>query len=238
MKLIDLTLKRFGRLRVEARTLLQGKETMWLCRCDCGNTHVASSSNLRRGNVHSCGCLASDRIAKLNRARAKTGMSRGVNGKRTPTYVSWASMKARCTNPNATGYDRYGGRGIRVCKRWLGPHGFENFLADMGIRSNGMTLDRENNDGNYTPKNCRWATRKQQAVNRHDACGDRNGARKHPERMRRGERNPSSKLTASQVKMIRIKHADGSSLSELADRFSVNPVSIWKIIHHLTWRHV
>ena len=81
----------------------------------------------------------------------------------TLTRVSWFNMRARCTNPRATAFDRYGARGIRVCARW---RSFENFLRDMGERPVGRTLDRIDSDGNYTPKNCRWATRSEQERNK------------------------------------------------------------------------
>jgi hypothetical protein len=89
-----------------------------------------------------------------------------INGKRTPEYASWSSMKTRCNNPRAFAYDRYGGRGITICARWQGRNGFTNFLTDMGRRPPGTTLDRHPNpDGNYTPTNCRWATPSTQCQN-------------------------------------------------------------------------
>lgn len=83
---------------------------------------------------------------------------------RSPTYRTWSSMKMRCLNPKAIDYLRYGGRGISICDRWL--HSFENFLADMGERPQGMQLDRINNDGDYEPTNCRWISKRQNACNR------------------------------------------------------------------------
>ena len=102
----------------------------------------------------------------MNQIPKTHGMTRvgGWKGKISPTYLSWQRMKGRCLNPNDVAYARYGGRGITVCARWL--HSFENFLADMGERPDGLQLDRITNDGNYEPSNCRWVTKRDNARNR------------------------------------------------------------------------
>jgi hypothetical protein len=153
--LLDLKGLHFGRLKVLSRALnnKQGG-AMWLCRCTCGVEKVVRSAELKRGGAVSCGCYMKENNAKLKRTH---GMSY------TCIYKIWRAMHDRCYNPTTRTYKTHGARGITVCKRW---HAFKNFYADMGDKPVGKSLDRINNDGNYTPANCRWATPKEQAQNR------------------------------------------------------------------------
>jgi hypothetical protein len=148
--MIDMTNQRFGRLTAVE---YQG-EAHWLCRCDCGKGKIIAGYSLRNGLSQSCGCLRNERV------RAAIGTVRLGNEK---TYKTWSDMRQRCYNPNDPGYKNWGGRGIRICRRW---RTFANFLADMGPRPPGMTIERRNNDGNYTPSNCVWLPKAKQARNR------------------------------------------------------------------------
>jgi len=149
---LELTGKRFGRLAVINPAPSS----------DCGSVKVVATQRLRFGETRSCGCLERDNRSAIGRANKRHGHS--TREHKSPEYYSWTAMLARCRDPNAKHFDRYGGRGIAVCKRWLK---FENFLADMGKRPKGKTLDRfPNPDGNYKKRNCRWATPKEQRNNR------------------------------------------------------------------------
>jgi hypothetical protein len=143
--------ERYGRLRVIGR-----ESHFAICICDCGSNRRVDTSKLRNGETRSCGCLA--REISSTRDHSTHGMTH------TATYRSWQKMRDRCSNPKNDHWKLYGGRGIVVCERWR--DSFENFLADMGTRPAGCTLDRfPNRDGNYEPGNCRWATSQQQGRN-------------------------------------------------------------------------
>lgn len=148
----DLLGRKIGKLTVIGRAPNRGKLALWVCRCVCGNKTTVLAGNLSRGHTRSCGCLWGKSVTKHGYIRH-------------PLYCVWKDMKARCLNLHAVAYPRYGGRGISICGAWLEPKNFILWALGHGYRK-GLTLDRRNNNGNYTPRNCRFVTRKIQQRNR------------------------------------------------------------------------
>lgn len=208
-KFRDLTGLKFGRWLVIKRGKNgKWKGVQWECVCECGNERTVNGSSLTNGKSKSCGCLQRELTSKKF---LKHGCTR--NGKLTRAYEVWLNMRNRCRNPKHPSYKYYGGRGILVCERW---NDFRNFLEDMGEQPAGLEIDRIENDGNYEPGNCRWATSKQQKEN-----------------------NRKPKLTKLKVQVIKKLLAESSlTQTAIADIFNVSKTHIGHIRANRTWKNI
>jgi len=148
----DISGQVFGYLTAIKYIGIKNKNPLWLCDCPCGNSINATSNHLRSGDTKSCGCYKSE-------VHGTHGMCN------TPEYNTWDGMKQRCSNPNHESFNHYGGRGIKVCDEWV--NSFENFIIDMGKKpSANHSIERINNNENYHPSNCKWATHLEQSINK------------------------------------------------------------------------
>lgn len=154
MKKIDLKDKKFGRLIVQNEV---GRDKtgriLWKCKCDCGNIRNIRGTDLHKGRQKSCGCLRTEKTIENSTIH---------NMSKTPTYRTWSNMVQRCNNHKNNSYYNYGGRGIKVCEKWLN---FIGFFEDMGLRPDGLTIERRDNELGYSKTNCYWADRTAQARN-------------------------------------------------------------------------
>lgn len=157
-KLIERAGRRYGRLLITTREPNDARgNTRWRYLCDCGTVGSLKGSALDGGNTKSCGCLRKDGQSHVNHGHSH-------RGRMTATYRTWLALRQRVSNPKDASYPNYGGRGIQVCNRWR--ESFENFLADMGEKPAGLSIERQDNEGHYTPDNCVWADRHTQNKNR------------------------------------------------------------------------
>jgi len=156
---VSLAGRQFGRWTVISLVEYRKTNAVYKCRCECGTVRDVWAAGLKTGRSRSCGCL----MTELAKGRGKKAFEDKVTNKRE--YWIWVNIKQRCQNPKASGYSKYGGRGIAMCERWAAS--FDAFLADMGARPTpGHSVDRVDNCKGYSPENCRWATGGEQSRNR------------------------------------------------------------------------
>ena len=213
-KLKDLTGKKFGRLTVLEYVGRKSGKTLWLCKCDCGNKITAIGGNLTRKTKprKSCGCYQKEAHLK---SITKHGFATSKKSAGYYIYNTWCNMQDRCSKPNETNYDRYGGRGISVCSEWNHPRVFVEWAKENGWKK-GLQIDRIDNNGNYEPDNCHFVTSAENCQNR-----------------------SSTKLNAEKVRKIRELYETGKkNVNELLAMFDVCGGTIYSIINYKSWRNI
>lgn len=190
--------KTYGRLTVVRR--VKGVGNFWMTRCSCGCNKKVNGARLVSGDTKSCGCFQRTRLGMRAFKHGKTG---------TATHNSWKAMLRRCSDPNMQFWEHYGGRGITVCERWKV---FNNFFADMGLRPQGMTIERVDNNGNYEPSNCKWGTDAEQARNSRNA-----------------------KLNSEAVKVLRFMVKKGINKTLLRRLFNISQPTMYKAVNGKSW---
>lgn len=230
--------ERFGILTAIApthKTLANGRKMpAWSLKCDCGTIIVAMTVNLTKGSHRSCGCK-----------KGELNSSHYPGDSKRPEYRVYRQMLDRCYLETAPNFRWYGGKGVTVCERWLrGTNeltGFQAFIADMGDRPEGLTLDREDPRKPYEPGNCRWATWAVQGSNRrehHMSPFERAALKRQRSEGRRGEKSANAKLTNEQVAEIKAKIREGGRTSILAAEYGVAPQTISGIKRGDKWTHI
>lgn len=212
-KYIELTGKRFGRLVVISKAYTNKyKQIVWKCQCDCGEFHYTNGQLLREGRCKSCGCLQKENIAHLIQNKIKHNYKK--DPLRRLIYGIWKGMKKRCYNPKDRRYHRYGGRGITICDEWINnPQAFVEWALENGYQ-HGLQIDRIDNNGNYSPDNCRFVTL---LVNQHNSS--------------------NCKITQEQAEQIRIIYSKGGIKQvDLGKKFGISQQVVSKIINYKLWK--